>query len=197
MVHPITRSAYYDNYYGNMSAPKFTGTEEPAMTLHFGENSTKVSARNVGAFTPKYFQLERKTDNPQGAGFVGDLRCFDGKISGTLTNRYDQPVDDVAILMYNQMVLVGHMEAGQTVQLDGKEVVYGVMSYGYPMAEQITGASRYREGDLDDKECTCAGADQSFDLLPEQLYGGIPLRGADRRVQPGAPGKGIFGPGRS
>lgn len=152
MVHPITRSAYYDNYYGNMASPKFTGTEEPAIALHFGENSTKVSARNVGAFTPKYFQMERKTDNPQGAGFVGDLHCFDGKISGTLTNRYDQPVDDVAILMYNQMVLVGHMEAGQTVQLDENDVVYGVMSYGYPMAEQITGASRYREGDLDDKE---------------------------------------------
>ena len=38
------------------------------------------------------------------------------------------------------------------MQLDENDVVYGVMSYGYPMAEQITGASRYREGDLDDKE---------------------------------------------
>ena len=42
--------------------------------------------------------------------------------------------------MYNQMVMVGHMEAGETVELDNREVVFGVMNFGYPMAEQITGA---------------------------------------------------------
>ncbi len=152
LVHPITRSAYYDAYYGNMSVPKFTGTEEPAVNLRFDDTATRVSARNVGAFAPLYFQMERKTGNPEKAGFTGELSCFDGVISGTLTNGYDHPVDDVAILMYNQMVMVGHMEAGQTVELDNQEVVFGSMNSGYPMAEQITGASRYREGDLNDAE---------------------------------------------
>ena len=32
MVQPITRSAYYDAYYGNMQVPKFTGTEAVSYT---------------------------------------------------------------------------------------------------------------------------------------------------------------------
>lgn len=152
MVQPITRSAYYDAYYGNMQVPKFTGTEEPDVNLRFDESATRVSARNVGAFVPLYFQMERKTENTGKEGFTGEIHCFDGTVSGTLTNGYNHPVDDVAVLMYNQMVMVGHMEAGETVELDNREVVYGVMNFGYPMAEQITGASRYREGDLNDAE---------------------------------------------
>ncbi len=146
MVHPVTRSAYYDM----TPIPKFTGSETPAITLKYQEDCTKVSARNVGAFNPKYFQMERKLTDQEKQGFSGEIKFFDGQMTGTLTNNYSQPLENVAVLLYNQMVLVDHMEAGQTVQLDGRKVIYGSMNYGYAMAEQITGASRYKEGDIGD-----------------------------------------------
>lgn len=146
MVHPVTRSAYYDM----APVPKFTGAENPAVSLKYQEDCTRISVRNVGAFNPKYFQLERKVTGQDNQGFTGEIQFFDGQMTGTLTNNYSQPLDDVAILLYNQMVLVDHMEAGQTVRLDGRKVIYGSMNYGYAMAEQITGASRYKEGDIGD-----------------------------------------------
>ena len=39
-------------------------------------------------------------------------------------------------ILYNQMILIGHMEPGETVSLDGMKVIYGITNFGYAMAEQ-------------------------------------------------------------
>ena len=140
-LNPLTGNAYY-----NMTpAPKFTGDEEPAITIHYGEEGTRIHAENVGAFNSRFFTMERHMDNKQGRGFSGDIRCFDGKIKGTLTNNYDQEVQDVAILLYDQMVLIDQMAPGETVELEDMKAIYGATNFGFAMAEQITGASRNRE----------------------------------------------------
>ena len=73
--------------------------------------------------------MERRTENGQQEGFTGDVNSFDGKVTGTLTNNYSQEVDNVAILLYNQMILIGHMEPGETVSLDGMKVIYGITKF--------------------------------------------------------------------
>lgn len=146
-LYPITGNAYY-----NMSPiPKFTGEENPAITIRYGQDATSIKADNVGAFNSKFFMMERHTENEAGDGFTGDINSFGGEISGTLTNNYSQEVEDVAILLYNQMIFVGHMDPGQTVQLDDLKVIYGATNFGYAVAEQITGASRFKEDkDIED-----------------------------------------------
>lgn len=148
-LYPLTGSAYY-----SMSPiPRFTGEEEPAVTIRYGEDATGISSGNVGAFKSKFFMLERHMENEEKEGFTGDISSFDGKVTGTLTNNYGQEVEDVAVLLYNQMIFVGHMDPGETVNLDDLKILYGATNFGYAIAEQITGASRYKEDkDISDKE---------------------------------------------
>lgn len=147
-LHPITRSAYYDT----APVPSFTGTEDADITVRKEDQATIVQVESPGAFQSRYFELERTTDNTDGQGFTGQIHLFGDEISGTLTNNYSQAVENVAVLFYNQMVLIDHMEPGETVSLDGRSMIYGIMSYGYAMAEQVTGASRYRQGDMEDQD---------------------------------------------
>lgn len=147
MLYPITGNAYYD-----MSPmPKFTGEENPAITIHYGNDSTRIRADGVGAFNSKFFQLVKSEKNISGAGFTGSINSFGGQVTGSITNHYHQEVENVAVLLYNQMILIDHMAPGETVKLDDKQVIYGATNLGYAMAEQITGASRYkRKGDIED-----------------------------------------------
>ena len=39
--------------------------------------------------------------------------------------------------------MIGTIEPGQTISLDGRELIYCATDLGYAMAAQITGASRY------------------------------------------------------
>lgn len=135
-VYPITRSAYYDQ-----AKPEFNGEEEPSISLRFDQDATRISARKTGAFESKYFMMERSGED-KGEGFQGDIRFFDGEISGTITSSYSEPLENAALLLYNQMVLIGRIEPGETVDLSGREVIYGAEGYGYVMAEQVTGASK-------------------------------------------------------
>ena len=63
--------------------PKFTGEEDPAITIHYGEEDTGIRSQNVGAFNSKFFMLERHMENDKEEGFTGNINSFDGKVSGT------------------------------------------------------------------------------------------------------------------
>lgn len=147
MLYPITGNPAYDM----IPVPKFTGEENPAVTIRYEEESTRIKADGVGAFNSKFFQLERNKKNEEGVGFTGSINFFDGQVSGSVTNHYNQEVENVAVLLYNQMILIDHMGPGETVKLDGREVIYGAFNFSYAMAEQITGVSKYkRDGDIED-----------------------------------------------
>ena len=81
--------------------------------------------------------------NETGQGFSGEIRAFEGTITGTITNNYPWTVENAALLLYNQMVMIGTIEPGQTISLDGRELIYCATDLGHAMAAQITGASRY------------------------------------------------------
>lgn len=159
-LYPLTGSVYNTM----MTPPRFTGQEEPAVTIHYGEDATSIKADDVKAFDSKFFMLERHRKNDKGEDFTGNINSFDGRITGTLTNHYDQEVEDVAVILYNQMVLIGRMEPGETVHLDDRKVMYGSTNFGYAMAEQITGASRYKE-DKDVEDASYAAALERTNLL--------------------------------
>lgn len=159
-LYPLTGNAYY-----NMSPiPRFTGDETPDITIRYGQEETSIKASHVGAFNSKFFMMERRKANEKKEGFTGDISSFGGQVTGTLTNNYGQEVEDVAILLYNQMIFVGDMAPGQTVRLDDLKVLYGAANFGYAVAEQITGASRYKE-DKDIGDASYVEALQRTNLL--------------------------------
>ena len=148
-LFPVSDSSYYDP----AQAPALTGAEDPDMVIRYGQKATRIEARDTGAFNSKYFQMERTQTNETGEGFSGEIRAFDGRVTGTITNNYSQTVENAALLLYNQMIVIGAMEPGQTISLDGLEGVYCATDLGYAMAAQITGASQYgQKVDIEDQE---------------------------------------------
>ena len=145
-VYPITRSAYYEQ-----AKPQFTGEDEASVSLRFEEEATKVSIRDTGAFESRYFLAEQNGHGSQDQGFLADFRLFDGQAEGTVTSHYPEPLENAALVLYNQLIPIGSIEPGETVELSGCQVICGAANYGYVMAEQVTGASRYREGDMEDE----------------------------------------------
>lgn len=140
-VYPLTGNPSYSR---NTNV-KFTGEEEPAITISRQKDATRLSARNVGPFNSRLFQLERNGKNEQGEGFIGEIHSFDGKVTGSITNNFDEAVEQVAVLLYNQMLLIDRMEPGETVCLDDLEVIYGATNFGYAIASQITGETALQQ----------------------------------------------------
>ncbi|WP_146043759.1 hypothetical protein [Clostridium sp. chh4-2] len=147
-VRPVTRSYYYEM----MSSPtRFTGTEDYNIAINYGQDKTKISAQNVVAFEPKYFQLEKSEYNESKIGFTGEVKLFDGKISGTVTNSFGYPVENAALIMYGNMVMLGDMQPGETKRLDGLELICYPVGQSYVVAEAISGGNQYKKADIEDE----------------------------------------------
>lgn len=147
-VRPVTRSYYYEM----MSSPKrFTGSEDYNIAINYGRDKTKISAQNVVAFEPKYFQLEKNEDNTGKIGFKGTVKLFDGTISGSVTNSFGYTVENAALVMYDKMVMLGDMQPGETKKLDGLELITYPVGQSYVVAEAISGGSKYKKADIEDE----------------------------------------------
>lgn len=145
---PVAGSLYYDQ----KPIMDFTGEDSASVTLRFDEDNTRIQTQNVGAFHSKYFQMERKQANTDAEGFSGEVHLFDGKVTGFITNHYSNPVENAALLLYDQLIVIGTMEPGETVSLDELEAEYGTLGFGYPTASRITGCSLYEQrGDIRDR----------------------------------------------
>lgn len=147
-VKPITKS-----YYDEMSTtPKFTGQEDYKIAIRYEPEGTVISAQNVLAFEPKYFQLDRVEKNVDQIGFTGEIVMYEDEVSGKVTNAFYEPVEDAAILFYDKMILLGDMEPGETKELDDLELLQLPIAHNNQIAEKITGGDQYQKPDIKDKD---------------------------------------------
>lgn len=56
-------------------------------------------------------------------GFDGTVDYFEGEIGGSVTNHFPFPVENAAAVAAGNMVLLGHMEAGETKNLADYELM--------------------------------------------------------------------------
>ena len=96
---------------------------------------------DTGHLIPKFSRWRRIRKNETGEGFSGELRAFNGELSGTITNNYPYAVENAALLLYNQLLIIGNMEPGETVSLDNRSVTFCATNFSYALASQITGVS--------------------------------------------------------
>lgn len=143
-VKPITKS-YYD---GMSSVPKFTGQEDYKVAIRYEPDRTVISAQNMIAFEPKYFQLDRVMQNEDKSGFTGEVVMYEDQITGNITNSYKMMVEDAALLFYDKMILLGDLEPGETKRLDDLEVLQVPMVHNNQIAEKITGGDQYPKPDI-------------------------------------------------
>lgn len=141
-VFPITRS--------NIYSAESRMEEPPQMIISQMEEETRLTAQEVVSFSPRYFQLDKKVDNTENIGLVGEVILSDGEAGGYIKNQFPYPLEHVTVLMYGRMVLLGRMEAGETRAIDGAGMVRYPLSSPYLAASYITGFNRYSQADIGD-----------------------------------------------
>lgn len=132
-VLPITKSYSYES--GPM--PAFTGEENYRIGIIEQTKSTKIEGNNIAAFEPRYFRLERKVENTEQVGIVGDIDYFEGILTGTITNQFPYPLEKTCLILYGNMIVIDYMEAGETKQLDEFELVRFPLNYSYVVAKWV------------------------------------------------------------
>ncbi|MEG2732131.1 MAG: hypothetical protein RR930_01865 [Clostridium sp.] len=147
VVRPITRSYYYDS----VSIPKFTGEEGYKAAIVTKTDRTELHVRDTAAFTPKMFTMSKSIPKDKESGIQGSVCFFDGEIRGTVVNHFDYRLENAALLLYGKAVILGNMEPGQEIKLDGKEVLNYPLNYTNAFAQAVTGADQYEKADISDE----------------------------------------------
>ena len=143
-VKPITRSYYNES----TSVPRFTGSEDYRVNLSRGQEQTVLTIQNVPAFEPRYFQMDKMTENTEGIGFYGELEVDRGKLYGSITNSFAETVENCTLLFNNKLICVGDMEPGQTIEVDSLEMEEYPQNYSYQVASFLSGKSSFEQADI-------------------------------------------------
>lgn len=147
-VLPIT-SSYWGGY-GNWEE---LTAETPWQTeIVTTDEHVRIQGQNIPAFTSRYFRLENKSDNVEQIGFDGTVDYFEGEIGGSVTNHFPFPVENAAVMLYGNMVMLGHMEAGETKNLADYELMRFPLGNSYVVADRITGERDFGATDINNKE---------------------------------------------
>lgn len=144
-VTPITETGRYED----QPVLEFDKKRSANVGIRRESDGTVLSARRSRAFEPRYFKLERASE-PEFPGSVeGELKIFDGRISGYVKNEYSFPLTNAALLLYGQMYPLGDLAPGEIRSLEDEPLTVWPVTYSYLMAEWLSGSGRE---DLDDGE---------------------------------------------
>lgn len=147
-VRPITKAAYYDMN----QMPVFTGKEKADVELDIDSNETTIQVHDAVAFESNLFRLEKRSENTEQAGITGHINYFDGEVSGSITNQFDHALENVAIVLYGKILLLGELQEGETRDLAGAQVLNIPISDAYLQAQWISGNYQYETADISDEE---------------------------------------------
>lgn len=146
-VLPITRSISQENG----GAAEFTEADPYQIAISRTSGKTTVQGQNISSFASRYFELERKSDNTDQVGIVGNADYFEGKLSGMLTNQFPFPVENATLILYGNMVQLGRMEPGETKNLADCELIRFPLGDSYAVAGRISGEDSFHQTDIADK----------------------------------------------
>ncbi|MDO4268622.1 MAG: hypothetical protein Q4C73_09115 [Eubacteriales bacterium] len=116
------------------------------------EDQVTVRGQNIPAFTPRYFQLEKKTENTDRVGVTGEVDYFEGRISGSLTNGFPFPIENTTVILYGNMVQIGRMEAGETKKLEDFALLRFPLGNSYVVADWVSGESAFHTIDIKNQD---------------------------------------------
>lgn len=146
-VLPITRS-----YSNDAANPEFTGEENFLVGISYQEDRTEITGQNVVAFDPRYFRLERKSDNADKIGITGEVDYFEGILSGSITNNFPFPLENASLVLYGNLIMLDRLEPGETKSLDELDLLRFPLNNSAAVARWIIGGGQFKEADIDDKE---------------------------------------------
>lgn len=120
----------------------FNKTDSVDVGLRFYKDKTEINVYAPGAFVSQFFKLERNYENKESIGFSGEISLFKDELKGYITNNYQEKINSVAIILYGKLVLLGDMEANQTIDLDGLKVYNIPLTNLKAVSKAITGIEK-------------------------------------------------------
>ncbi len=113
---------------------------------------TLLTAQNVAAFSPRYFELKKRNSNEEGEGISGEISYFDGVITGWIKNDYSYTLENIAVILYGNLVTIENIEPGEIKELDDLTVLSFPLNASQIVAEYITGQSSFAYSDIGNTE---------------------------------------------
>lgn len=173
-ITPLTRSSQYEE----QPVQAFDGKQAADVRIAREEDAAVLSASRSRAFDPRYFKLESRGERTFPGRIEGDLRLFEGKLSGYIRNGYDFPLTDSAVFFYGQVCPLGDLEPGEVRELKEEPVLNWPVNMTYLAAQWLV--ERDSAGkELDDEELLRNTDRRSlYGWYLDQTYGGAYVSGA-------------------
>jgi hypothetical protein len=100
---------------------------------------TVVRASRSRAFDSRLFRLSSRTENTGDGQITSDLTCFDGMVSGTVTNGLSVTLKDASIFLYGQMLPLGDLKPGETKRLNEEKLLVWPVGMTWVSAGNLAG----------------------------------------------------------
>ena len=173
-ITPLTRSSQYEE----QPVQAFDGKRAADVRIAREEDAAVLSASRSRAFDPRYFKLESRGERTFPGRIEGDLRLFEGKLSGYIRNGYDFPLTDSAVFFYGQVCPLGDLEPGEVRELKEEPVLNWPVNMTYLAAQWLV--ERDLAGKKLDDEELLRNTDQRslYGWYLDQTYGGAYVSGA-------------------
>ncbi len=116
-----------------------TGTETPDVVITETGDRKIISADNDTAFSSRFFLLRSEKENTDEEGFTGELSLFGDSLSGEITNSSPYTVTNAAVILYGEMIPLGTLDAGETVNIDEQILYHIPLNNTYTVAAFLCG----------------------------------------------------------
>jgi len=116
-----------------------TGSEQPLDVL-FGDAASHLRNFEVGFGVVRGFRAEAPADAPQ---VESDLHLGSGRLQGTITNRSDTTLENIAVVFGGGVAILDSLEPGKSSTVDINITTSN--QYGYALSERIFGSSFPRD----------------------------------------------------
>ena len=139
-VTPLTRSARYDMN----QLEDYTKKRQTAIGIRKGTDQTVLWSRKSKAFDSRFFLLERNKDLETG-NVEADFTVSDGTITGYVENKLPVTLENAAVYLYGQVLILGNMEPGQRLEFTREPLKVWPVGMTWMLSDALIGTPDRQE----------------------------------------------------
>ena len=130
---------------GDDGAP-VSGPEDYQIAISESGDQPEIRIRGTAPFTSNYFRLTRNLPDADIGTLEGNVSLFENSLSGTLTSRFSEPLENAVLFLYGKMVILGRIEPGEKLDLAGFRILSIPPGNASAAAEAAAGAYGMPDG---------------------------------------------------
>ncbi|MFA9377350.1 MAG: hypothetical protein ACERKZ_11430 [Lachnotalea sp.] len=128
---PITEMVYIDN------PSQIKSVADYNIGISHDDKESIITVKNDAAFTKEYFYAE-KSDEISGTDYINiNMNLFGNKVTGSVTNNLDYPIENATILKYNKVIFLDTIPANTTVKIDNFPIYTYNPKFKYGLTNKI------------------------------------------------------------